>query len=251
MNFRTYFCFILFTLFISGCSNIYKENFVPTTSLAWHQPITPMPRQTSLKLIKINNKIDLVTWLEKGYFLLGYSHFYDYAENDSSAQSFAEELNAELLILSRQYVGEIQRMETVFTDELCGFSHVHTRRGRYAFVPHYHTRAQTIPQTYNLFNTYAFYLCKGTSDRVGLFLREMNSAEKQKVETNRGAVVIATLKSSPAYHAELLPNDIILKCNDRQFSSLQELVEQLTQSGEYHLQIRRNDKNLLQTIRIP
>lgn len=251
MSFRIAFFFSLITLFLVGCSNAYKENFVPISSLSWYQPITPMQGQDSPKLIKINDKVDLAVWLEKGYFLLGYSHFYDYSEDDSSAKNFAQELNADLLILSRQYVGEVQKLETVFTDDFCGFSHVRSHRGHYVVVPHYHTHAQTIPRTYNLFNTYAFYLCKGSADCIGLFLREMTSSEKQKTETNRGVVVVATVNSSPAYRAELLPNDIILRCNDKQFSSKNEFITQLSHPGTYHLQIWRNNKIVLKTIQIP
>jgi len=63
----------------------------------------------------------------------------------------------------------------------------------------------------------------------GVFVRDLKTEERQNIQRNRGAYVIAVRKYSPAYKADILKGDIIISIDNVEFSNYKELL-QLTSS---------------------
>lgn len=67
--------------------------------------------------------------------------------------------------------------------------------------------------TINRFDKLAVYYAEVPKKGAGLMTRELNAQEISQFETARGFVVRAVRDGSPAYNADMLPGDIVLKIN--------------------------------------
>ena len=45
---------------------------------------------------------------------------------------------------------------------------------------------------------------------LGAFVRDLNDAERQELQTNQGVVVLTIVDDTPAFRADILPGDVIL-----------------------------------------
>jgi len=55
--------------------------------------------------------------------------------------------------------------------------------------------------------------------------RDLNDNERQQYQTNRGAYVSTVINDSPAYNADILPGDVILRINGQTINGQAGLTE--------------------------
>ena len=82
---------------------------------------------------------------------------------------------------------------------------------------------------------------------LGVQLAELNTETAQKlgIERTQGVFIVNVMPNGAANDANLLPNDVIVKVNDKEIKSQSELLEQLSQfkPGDHiNLEILRNNK---------
>ncbi len=79
------------------------------------------------------------------------------------------------------------------------------------------TQTTMIPYTVNTFDKYAIYFQEMPRVGTGIFARDLNNDEIGALETRKGFVVRFVRDGSPAYHADILPGDIITHINGKPF----------------------------------
>jgi S1-C subfamily serine protease len=58
----------------------------------------------------------------------------------------------------------------------------------------------------------------------GAFIRDLNDAERQELQTNRGAAIRLVIDESPAFNADILVGDIVTLINDIPITNAQHLA---------------------------
>jgi len=56
---------------------------------------------------------------------------------------------------------------------------------------------------------------------LGLFVRDLNDAERQELQTNKGAAVRVVVDGSPAFDADLLVGDMLIAIDGISLSNVQ------------------------------
>lgn len=62
--------------------------------------------------------------------------------------------------------------------------------------------------------TAVFFVRSTKQLRFGVFLTNLSDMQRQTLERNTGAVVEGVAEESPAFYANLLPGDVLIKVND-------------------------------------
>jgi hypothetical protein len=82
------------------------------------------------------------------------------------------------------------------------------------------TRSGTLSSgmTYNIrrYDYVVYYFVKSIApkDKIGLWLVDLSIDERRKYQRNTGAIVNVVYKNSPAFYANILKDDIIIRIND-------------------------------------
>jgi S1-C subfamily serine protease len=84
-----------------------------------------------------------------------------------------------------------------------------------------HTEYRSVPQrststtSTNIYEVEALYFQRLERKYLGLLVDRPEPAQAQRAGTNHGVVILAVRRGSPAYAANLLPGDIVVKINDQ------------------------------------
>lgn len=237
----------ILTTMLYGCSNAYKEHFSGTDQYGWSQPV--QYQETSVEdpqIISCPNTSEalIYRWMEQGYYFLGNSLFQGNDAFSSDLRSFAKEIKADLVAINKEFLKVNQRLEPFTRHELVGYSSYHDHKGRRVMVPNYTLVTDYYYTNYNIYAHHATFWKKGHGFGAGIFLREMSIDERQKAKSNFGAVVLTTVRGSAAFQANLLPGDLIIKCNQQSVQSIGQLQEMLRQTGSYTLTIIRDEETM-------
>lgn len=105
--------------------------------------------------------------------------------------------------------------------------------------------------TVNFTNYSAIYLAKFQS-RTGIYPIELTNQDKTIIEQNTGFKVGVIVNESPAYYANILPNDIITKINDVDIAGIKGFIEiaNTAPSGLMKVELIRNQKKLNKNLTI-
>lgn len=113
------------------------------------------------------------------------------------------------------------------------------------------TQTTYIPYTVNRYEYGAIFFVK-LKVRFGANGRSLNNEERQSMQTNSGFFVIDTIEGSPAFLADILPGDIILKLNGEPDTGLERHRELVVQFAGQRVEvlIRRKDETLTKSVLI-
>ena len=155
-----------------------------------------------------------------GYGIMGESAFAKRQgglKNEKSEKEIIEQANkivASLVIVREEYLDTLRgsissstptQSTTYHSGQIGGtnFSGTSTSYG---------TKTTEIPYSINYSNYQALFLAKLTKDYppLGLWYRSLNKEEKVKYERHQGVIVTTVISESPAWRANILPDDILL-----------------------------------------
>jgi len=113
----------------------------------------------------------------------------------------------------------------------------------------YGSQTTYIPITINRYDYGAIYFVK-RKFVLGVNWRELNDAERQEVQTNKGFYVTSLVSGSPAFEADVLPGDIVLEIDGQTASSLDGYLSMIdAHKGEtINLTIFRNGKKMEKSV---
>jgi len=177
-------------------------------------------------------------YARQGYVLIGFSEFTSgRPESDQDAISVGVQIGADLVvILSPEYKGTVTAnvpisMPTTTTSQTNGTA---TAYGPNGPVTAFGNSTMT---TYGSSTTYMPMTVQRSAYAAGYFIkkhyifgamfRDLNDNERQQYQTNRGAYVSTVINDSPAYNADILPGDVILRINGQTINGQAGLTESI------------------------
>lgn len=164
---------------------------------------------------------DIYSMLENGYYLLGISSFNSADTNHNQAIQHAKKVHADIVIVYKEYTNTVSKsLPMISPDTQTTYqsgSIYNPNIGLTSFSgssTSYRTKTTYVPHNINMYNYYAYFWLKGKPPRLGILPTNLTPELRQVFGSNKGAYVMAVIKNSPAFIADILPHDIIRKIND-------------------------------------
>jgi hypothetical protein len=215
-------------LLLLGCANGYQQFY---TDLLKGQPITSsrylIPSYGQPEVYRgTDPDTDSVAMLENGYSLIGYSSFNGAVSPQNNPTAQAKTVHAAVVLVygrfSNTVTGSIPY--TVYTPGKV----VTTTSNGSIYDPSGVTNYSGTSTTYlpgssttyqneyrvDRYDQSASFWVRSKPSRLGIIQRDLTPDERQRYQRNRGAVAIAIIKSSPAFMADLLRGDVLLRLGD-------------------------------------
>lgn len=179
---------------------------------------------------------DLENMWRRGYTAIGYTSFSTGNSKTGDATKLAKKLKARYLIVATQLTSSETRsvpitLPNTTTSYTSGTANAYGSGG-YATGNYSGTTTTTgskttyIPMTVNRFDKLAVYFMEVPKYGAGILPRELTAEEMRTLETRHAFVVRFVRDGSPAYKADLLPGDVVVKVNDKpaDFDNWQEAI---------------------------
>lgn len=221
-----------------------------------------------------NADADNQRMLEGGYSLLGYSSFNagDASKNQLIAQ--AKMVKAEVAIFYSAYTSTVSGTlpltlpdnQTTTTNlsggnfnsgSLYGYGGYGTYSGSGSYYgtatsTTYGTKTTYIPYSQNRYDYLVTYWIKMKPPILGLRLVDLTPEQRQSIGSNTGAEVLAVIRNSPAFTADILKGDILKKINESEIIDAASFSENLIKyAGQtVALEIIRNNESLTKQLKL-
>lgn len=167
---------------------------------------------------------DSLKMVENNYGLIGYSSFNGPVVDKSLAVNHAKKVKASTVIFYSNYTGSVSgSMPLVLPDtkisttSLSGSAYGTGGSSSYsgtARTTTYGTQTTYIPYTVHRADHFATYWVKKKLPVLGVQLIDLDAEQKSEIKSNKGMQVFAVVKGSPAFEADILQGDILLKIGD-------------------------------------
>ena len=172
---------------------------------------------------------------EDGFVMLGYSSFNGRAEGANSIKAEAKRIGAEVVVAESQYSHTVSGAVPVTTYSPQTYQSSGTVWGSSGSWATYSgtttgTSRQTAMMPYSVarYDQSASFWTRTVRPRIlGAVTTEMSAQDRQKVGANQGVRVIACVRDSPAWQANVLPGDYILAIDAQPVSSVNGLADRL------------------------
>lgn len=230
---------LLFTLLISSCSGYSK----------FYKPYVDAKKLKDVELLKPNEvpKIQYTNDLgadrrklvSKGYGAIGYASFNGKLESERAIIEQAKSVSATLILVTSEYTGTQTVTSNLYLPDNKTTYHSGTSYGNtsysnpYGYLGNsstrlnysgtsttYGTKVVPITKQHRRYNQTAMFFVKSTKKlKFGVHLRELTDEQKVKLERNTGANVYTVVEDTPAFYANVLQDDILLKINNTDIKS--------------------------------
>ncbi len=256
-------CSVL-TVFISGCatgtnaySQYYKE--LPGTDIS---TLFPYSGTTQFQPASTDPMHDSEELLRNGYRLMGISEFQGPNQTDDALKSQATKVGADVVLYSCGYVGS-QQTATPYIQYHSGQTFRTTSSGTvnanawgnggYAYgTGNYHGSSTTttpgtystemVPVTAQLYQYETAFFRKAKPPILGVLTHPLSGEIRAKLQRNAGVFVWIVINKSPAFNANILEGDIILKMNGEEVPTVDDFSNKIAQLAgqKVNLEIVRN-----------
>lgn len=254
---------ILAMLLVSGCAtNQFAENY---KSIGGAGDPSYIPSSANIEIIEVQDFAkEAPPYLERSYLTIGTSSFVarSGSQNLQSLKDHAKLVGAQIVLVNRRSVGSNQvvipltsptttRSQTQSNYSLNNYTGYYGSVSGNSTTTTYGSKTDYVPVTVSFTNYSAVYLAKFHS-RTGIYPYELTNQEKVNLEQNTGFKVGLIVNESPAYYANILPNDIITKINGVDVAGVKGFIEiaKTAPSGLMKIELIRNQKKLNKTITI-
>ncbi|OYW36232.1 MAG: signaling protein [Hydrogenophilales bacterium 12-61-10] len=216
---------VALAILLSGCANgyqaFYKQAQGATPEAVAAKRAAPPPPIPAVERAQPGNSQETQdAYWKRGYAIIGNSMFNSGRPvSEDSAVRQAQDVGADLvLILNPQYTGTVTSSVPITTPTTTtsystgtatayGYGGSATAYGS-GTTTTYGTTTNYIPMTLNRSDYGAVYFVKQRFD-LGLVTRDLNDAERQELQTDRGAAVRLVVDGTPAFNADMLVGDVI------------------------------------------
>lgn len=172
-----------------------------------------------------DTQADARSMRERGYLMVGFSQFNGASVDTDLAIQHARAIGAEVVLVSGIYRNTVsgsmpltlpapaQTVTTQHSGTVNTYGRGGTTYGTYSgnstATISGGTQTTYIPYSVDRFDYLASYWVKVKPALFGAFFDDLNSEQRQQLERNRGAVIDLVVNDSPAFHADVLPGDIV------------------------------------------
>lgn len=205
---------------------------------------------------------DILTMIENGYALLGYSTFIGPKFNENQAIAKAKELKASAVVIYSKYVDTLTGVQPVILPDIkTSVSNVQVNAyGSRGYATAFGTGTTTTYGTQTIYTPYeidrfeqgASYWAKKKGQLSGIVPNELPPELRRKIGSNKGVLVIAVVKRSPAFSADILRGDIIKKVNNIDIIDLKQYVQTMMANANKKVTITllRDGKEIVKEIKL-
>ncbi|MBE0566699.1 MAG: PDZ domain-containing protein [Krumholzibacteria bacterium] len=211
-------------LALAGCGNPYRDHFESTLE-RWPsgEASRLLPPSEPVEIVTSQDmRGDAVRMLENGYLLLGRSRFSGSNVDPGGARKQAEQIGAAAVLVASKYADSVTRTVPI-SEYIPPREERYTESGYVQVSPdsgYWYDREMTrtiagefrtayVPQTTDYYEYAATYWAKSKPPVFGVLVRELSAEQRRELQSNRGVLVRAVIKGSPAFLADFLRDDVI------------------------------------------
>lgn len=207
---------------ISGCAhqNLYQRFYTPNDLSSLSDKYKPVIKRSddptnNPRLEVVSDFVGQVEVAQsEGYVFIGHSAFYGPSIDESLAVSFGKTIGAELILLSKvskdRITEEVPTILPIFT----------TTSTKYGAINSTALVSSTQTVGVDRLNYLTAFMWKLKRPSVfGTIIRDLTPEERRIYGSNKGVKVSVVLKGSPAYKADFLKDDILLKIAEKSIDS--------------------------------
>lgn len=226
---------VVLALCLEGCAANSYSRFYTSTA--------PSPAMAARYLVPTDGepdirygsdqKSDYLDMVENGYSLVGYSSFWAPPQSREAAVAAAYAAHAAVAIVyssnartvtqttpvvDLSFVQDVLNPKTQTTQTsgtvYGGGGALNYSQTSTTTVPREPKPPQTVTTTSTVCDQFASFWAKAKTPRLGILPRDLSAEERAARGTNKGLVVAAVIKGSPAFAADVMRGDIITKIGD-------------------------------------
>ena len=203
-----------------------------------------------------NIDADNLRMIVDGYSMVGSSSFNAGNVSDDGAISQARKVHASVVFIYSKHTdtqhGSIPLITPdtkTSTTSLYGNNFSGT-----AYTTTYGTKTTQIPYSVRRHDYMATYWVKIKLEKMsfGVNVQDITPEISKIIESNKGVLIFAVMKNTPAYEADILRDDIVRKINNIVIKDVNHFLEILKNfSGkEVQIKIFRNNKDIIKTVKL-
>ena len=251
-------------LLINGCAtNPYTQFFHFVPQMQGKQKASDHPQliaaQTEPRIYGSNDfEKDSILLYQEGYRPLGISSFTGPMKDPKLAIEQAKKIEAEIILIKSKYQSThsgsmsipVQQPGQMVTTTHTGtvqptLSPLNSMRysgQSVTYIPGV-TTMHNIPYTVHSFEQAAVYFAKAKPHSFGFAYEDIPPELSSKIKRNRGVLIIAVVKNSPMYSADLVRGDIIVAINDQPTDNIvqmRNIIRSSTSGKSYKFSILRD-----------
>ena len=255
---------VVFSFAVAGCANPYQSFYeaaqIPPPPTAQRINFIGEPRVITSSG---NLPDDIKMLFEDGYGLAGSSNFVGPAQNQVGAVAQAKKLGAAIVVIGSKYqstaTGAIPLVtttpQTTYTNgNVTAYGSGGAAYGSYSGTSTTYAQQTTmIPYAVDRYDQVAVYFKPMERKGFGAVFGPISDEQRQQIGTNKGLVVKAIRKGSPAFGADLLPGDIVLSVNDNPIFDDESAGVALVaaRGGFANLEIVRSGQRFKKSVSVP
>lgn len=220
---RDFLFVVLLSAFISGCVSGYQQfysSYVDPQSLS---EVELLKEDEDPKIFLSDDlERDIRVARSRRYIPIGYSSFNGELEGDEGIKKQARQVRATLVLVKSEYTNTqtvttplfIPNQSTTYHQGIVNaYGSGGHGYGSYSGTSTTYSSA-VVPVTtqrhrYN--QTAVFFVRSNQPFRIGVSVRDLTPQERLQLERNTGAVVDVVVEDSPAFFANLLPGDVLVR----------------------------------------
>lgn len=251
----------------NGFSQFYQDSVGGNTSR-----LQPYSGSTKIFTASSHPTDDVKNLFRNGYIEIGASAFTGPSQSDGALMSQAKKVGADVILVSSAYLGSQQAAVPwiqyhpgqTYTTASSGTVNANAwGSGGYAYGTgnYFGTSTTTTPGTYSTqvipvtvhrYQYEAVFFRRGKPPILGVVAEPPSQEVRQRLERNTGVVVWVVLVGSPAFDANILDGDVILKINGDNVTSVKDYSEKLTRlAGQtIDLDIWRNGQSKTVSVKL-
>jgi membrane-associated protease RseP (regulator of RpoE activity) len=220
------FAALTLSLGLTGCANGYKDFYKPsqgwTPETIAKMRVAPAPPAPVVERSQpVDGQIVLAAYAKRGYVMIG-NTFFNSGKNETEEAAIrqGQVVGADLvLILNPRYTGSVTSsvpitLPTTSTTHSTGTATAYGPGGPVTAYGSgtsttYGSQTTFIPMTVSRSDYGAVYFIKQKFS-FGAFSRDLNDAERQEHQTNKGIVIVQVVNDTPAFDADILVGDMVV-----------------------------------------
>lgn len=250
---------------LAGCASGYGQ-FYTAVPGATPEAIAanrsgPPPVQPRLEVSDASGDAVVEAYEREGFALIGYSSFSSgYNESEAEALRQGQRVSADLVVVSSpQYTGSVTTtipitIPTTSTSHTTGTATVFGSGGSAtaygnATTTTYGTSTSYVPYTVDRYDYLGLYFVK-QKFAFGVLIRDIDDAERRRLQTNRGVYVTSVVNGTPAYRNDVLSGDIVLAVNGVPVGGVQGFTDSMRANlgGTVNVTIARDGEVLTKAV---
>ena len=185
-------------------------------------------------------KSDSFRMWENGYVLLGNSSFYGSQVSEDQAIKQAKKVKASVVIVYSKFKDTVSgAIPLSLPDIKTSTTNIYGSSGfATGYTTTYGTETTYMPYVVDRFDQGATYWAKRKYPPVlGVHAKELPPELRQKIGSNKGMLVDGILKQSPAFRADIVNGDILIKINNTEIYDQSTLESTLKTNAEKKVSI--------------